>query len=151
MVEPLKALFIHQNASVHTQFFRFLIAGALVVMVDMAIFSSLAIMLDFNHLIANTASFVVGTIMAYFISRGWVFNKVEHQLGKDFLLFLIASVICLVISNSILFVLIDYHVFSRVFVEVSHDVALVSAKITAIIVIAVFDFWLKRAFVFKSA
>lgn len=151
MVEPLKTLLVTQNASVHTQFFRFLIAGALVVLVDMAIFYSLSIVLGFHHLIANTAGFVVGTIMAYFISRQWVFNKVEHQLGKDFLLFLVASVLCLVVSNSILFVLIDYHVFSRVFAEVSHEMALVSAKISAIIVIAFFDFWLKRVFVFKQS
>ncbi len=149
MVEPLKALLIHQNPSVHTQFFRFLVAGALVVMVDMAIFYSLAIILDFHHLVANSGAFVVSTLMAYFISREWVFSKVEHQLGKDFLLFLIVSVVCLAISNSILFVLIDYQVFNRIFADVSHELALVSAKITAVIVIAVFDFWLKRVFVFK--
>lgn len=149
MVESLKTLLIRPAASTNTQFFRFLMAGALVVMADMAIFYSLAILLDLNHIVANSGAFVVGTVMAYFLSREWVFNQVEHQPGRDFMLFLIASVLCLAVSNSILYVLIDYHVFSMMIGNVSHDVTLVSAKISAVVAVAVFDFWLKRVFVFK--
>lgn len=149
MVESLKALLVHPAASPHTQFVRFLMAGAVVVLVDMAIFYSMAVLLNFNHIVANSAAFVVGTISAYFLSREWVFNKVEHQLGKDFLLFLIASVLCLAVSNTILFVLIDFHVFSMIFANASHELTLVSAKISAVVAVAFFDFWLKRVFVFK--
>lgn len=149
MVESLKTLLIHPAASTHTQFFRFLMAGALVVAVDMAIFYSLAILLDLNHIVANSGAFVVGTLMAYFLSREWVFNQVEHQPGRDFLLFLLASVLCLGVSNTILYVLIDYHVFSMIIGNLSHDMMLVSAKISAVVAVAFFDFWLKRVFVFK--
>lgn len=149
MVESLKTLLIHPTASAHTQFIRFLMAGAVVVLADMAVFYSLAVLLNFNHIVANSAAFVVGTITAYFLSREWVFNKVDHQLGKDFLLFLLASILCLAVSNTILFVLVDYQVFSMIFAGVSHDMMLVSAKISAVVAVAFFDFWLKRVFVFK--
>ena len=150
MKESLNTLLIGRTESLHAQFLRFLAAGGVVVVIDMAVFYLLSVSFGINYLIANTLSFIVAMSIEYFISREWVFNRVQHQLTRDYLLFLFCSVLCLGIGNGALYVLIDNDWISTVVPGLGRGQELLAAKAVSILFITLFDFWFKRRFVFGA-
>ncbi len=144
----LGALLLARTGNLHTQFFRFLIAGGLVVPIDVGLFYLMSVSMGVNYLVANTLSFLISMSVEYFISREWVFNRENHQLGRDYLLFLAGSALCLAIGNAVLLAAVDYSLLKPLPMQLDAEQELLLAKGISIVLIAIFDFWFKKRFVF---
>jgi putative flippase GtrA len=148
IIAKLKRLFIEKNDELWIAFLRFLLAGGFVVILDTAFYYCLAVFFSVYYIAANSISFVVCTTFEFLISRQWVFNRKNRKLIGDYLLFFGASVVCLLLSNIILFVLVDRGILTLLLSGVANNIILLLAKIIAVIVITFLDFWIKKTFVF---
>lgn len=150
MRNKINALLMVRTHNMSTQFLRFLLAGGVVVLLDTGIFYLLSVSIGMHYLLANTVSFVVSMSLEYFISREWVFNHQQHQPTRDYLLFLLGSLFCLLISTVVLYVLMDLALLSSALPTFSHAEHLLIAKAFSIVLITLFDFWFKKTLVFGA-
>ena len=118
------------------QIFKFGIVGGTAFVID---FVFLYIFREFCHfpvLVSNTLSFCISVIYNYTASVRWVFdvNK-EKDAKKQFVIFIIFSVIGLLINDLIMWVSVDFlHVYYLL------------AKIIATAVVMVFNFVTRKMF-----
>ena len=118
------------------QIFKFAIVGGIATIID---FVFLYIFREFCHfpvLVSNTLSFCISVIYNYTASVRWVFdvNK-EKDAKKQFVIFIIFSVIGLLINDLIMWVSVDFlHVYYLL------------AKIIATAVVMVFNFVTRKMF-----
>jgi putative flippase GtrA len=146
----IRRLILDRNDSTGIKFLRFLIAGAAVVLLDTLTFFFLAAVLKINYLIANSISFIISTTFEYFITRQWVFNRQSHRIIKDYTLFILTGLSCLLISNLTLFILVDKKILLLLFSGLRPDIVLLMAKAVAVTLSAFVDFWLKKTIVFRQ-
>lgn len=144
------SVFCDKNNSVRIKFFRFIIAGGLVILIDTLLYYFLAVFFKVHYLVANSIAFFVSMTTEYYISREWVFNNLRHRIVKDYLLFFLASLTCLIISNLILFIFIDRKVMLILLSSIRYENNILLSKMAAILITTLLDFWLKKNIVFKS-
>ncbi len=118
------------------QIFKFGIVGGVAFLID---FIFLYLFKEFCHfpvVLANTLSFCISVIYNYTASVKWVFdvNK-EKNAKKQFVIFIIFSVIGLLINDLIMWVSVDFmHIYYLL------------AKIIATFVVMVFNFITRKMF-----
>ena len=118
------------------QLFKFGIVGGVAFLID---FVFLYLFREFCHfpvLVSNTLSFCISVIYNYTASVRWVFdvNK-EKDAKKQFVIFIIFSVIGLLINDLIMWVSVDFlHIYYLL------------AKIVATAVVMVFNFVTRKMF-----
>lgn len=149
MLQKISDLFISSNSNSYNQFFRFIISGGFASCVAVAIFYFLISFLDINHLISNTISYFVGLIVEYILNKYWVFNAKEVKNVKSISLFLIVSFICLLLSNLVIYVLVDLSVLIKLFHFNNENNLKLVAKIISVLFNSVWDFFAKKIVVFK--
>lgn len=90
------------------QIFKFIIVGGIATIIDWAIFYILNKIFNINPLISNIFSFTISLIYNYIASVKWVFVVSKKKNRKRiFIEFVILSVIGLLISEIILWLLVD--------------------------------------------
>ena len=145
----IRKIFMHESNSLIVQFFRYGIVGGIASAVDISVFYIAVNLADINHLIANTLSFSFGLIVNYFLSREWVFNKKKHNARKDFLLFAVIGVLGLLLSNLILFILIDCNVLYKLLPVLDSNLTKLTAKLIAVFVVLFWNFIARKKIVFN--
>ena len=149
MINFIKKILLNSNSSVLIQFFRYVIVGGIAAVVDISLFYAGANVFHIYYIIANTLSFTVGTFVNYFMSRKWVFNKNSGVFTKDFLLFTIIGVIGVMLSNFIMFILIDHRVLYSILSNLSDNYIKLSAKIIAVWIVLFWSFIGRKMIVFE--
>lgn len=90
------------------QIFKFGIVGVIATIID---FASIYVLREFLHIhviVANTLSFCIATIYNYIASITWVFNVgSEKDPKKNFILFIVFSIIGLLLNDFIMWFSID--------------------------------------------
>ena len=122
-----------------TDFIKFVIAGALSVMIEYAVLISFVEKLHLNYLFANSVAFVAATTFNYIISRLWVFGKSNKRIRHELFLFFATGCVGLVINQSIMWILVD-----------SYQLNYKLAKLFAILVVVVWNFLTKKFLVFSD-
>lgn len=101
-------LLIGKSRSLSTEVFRYLIVGGLSFVADYVLFIALTALVGWHYLVSSTTSFVVGLMVNYLLSIYWVFpaKKLTSRLA-EFSLFALIGGLGLVISNVLLWLLVD--------------------------------------------
>ena len=118
------------------QIFKFVIVGGIATIID---FVFLYIFREFCHfpvLVSNTLSFCISVIYNYIASVKWVFdvNK-EKDAKKQFIIFIVFSVIGLLLNNAIMWLTVDFL-----------SIYYMLAKIIATVIVMVFNFVTRKIF-----
>jgi len=129
-----------KNDNILIQFFRYAIVGGTAAVVDISVFNIIANVFEKNHIFANTISFILGLLVNYFMSRNWVFNKSKNNFLKDFTLFTVVGFIGLVLSNIIMYLLIDMRLIYSVLTFPDEKLIKLSAKLVTVFIVLFWNF-----------
>ncbi len=120
------------------QIIKFGIVGGTAFVIDYGIFTVLSQFLHIHYLIASIISFSISVIYNYILSIKWVFNVNKKQTTKDFLVFIILSVIGLALNSLILYISVDLiHIHEMI------------GKIIATAIVMVYNFITRKIFIEK--
>lgn len=91
------------------QIMKFTIVGGLSFIVDAGILYLLTRFLNIYYLLSSLLSFVIALIFNYILSMKYVFiNKKEIGRSKEFIIFVVLSVIGLLINELIMWIGVDF-------------------------------------------
>lgn len=118
------------------QIFKFAIVGGVATIID---FVFLYLFREFCHfpvLVSNTLSFCISVIYNYIASVRWVFdvNK-EKDAKKQFVIFIVFSVLGLLLNNAIMWITVDFL-----------SIYYLLAKVVATVIVMIFNFVTRKMF-----
>lgn len=97
-----------KNNKLLLQIFKFIVVGGTATVIDFVVLFILKEFIGLNEIVANTISFTVSVIYNYIASVKWVFDvDQDKSKSKQFITFIIFSIIGLLINNLILWICID--------------------------------------------
>ena len=96
-----------KNNKLLMQIIKFVIVGGIATIIDYIIFFILHELLKVPTLPSNITSFTISVIYNYIASVKWVFDVKKDDPKKQFVIFLILSIIGLLINTAIIYVTID--------------------------------------------
>ncbi len=126
----------------HKEILLYLFFGGCTFIISIGSFTLLNVALGVNELIANIISWILAVLFAFFTNRTWVFQSETHtivEFGKQFLSFISARVITLLIEETIIFVFITLMGFNSV-----------GVKVMAQIVVIILNYVFSKLFVFRK-
>lgn len=95
------------DQSIKAQFIRYFMTGIGSTVIDFIVYTAL-LFFNIHYLIANFFGFMAGFGLAYPLNARWVFAGSKHKSKYlEIFLFLFLSVFALVLSQFVLFVLVD--------------------------------------------
>lgn len=151
MEKFFRKTFIYSNNSTLVQLLRYVIVGGFASAADISIFYIAAASFGLNHIIANTLSFLAGLLINYILSTVWVFGQSSYSKFKGFFLFCIIGILGLMISNLILYMLIDYRILYHILPILGEDFVKLMAKLCAVVIVLLWNFTARKKLVFNAA
>ena len=126
----------NKTKKILVQIFKFAIVGVVATLIDFLFLYIFREFFKFPVVLANTLSFVISVIYNYTASIKWVFyvNK-EKSAKKQFITFIIFSVIGLLINDLIMWISVD-----------QLNIYYLLAKIIATLIVMVFNFVSRKIF-----
>ena len=101
------------------QILKFGIVGVIATIIDFIVLYLLTEFLHVHYLISSIISFTVSVIFNYILSIKWVFEVNHKQTKKDFIIFVVLSIIGLGINSLIMYLMVDklniHYMFTKVF------------------------------------
>jgi len=119
------------------QFFRYLFCGGTATLVDLIILFSFTNIFHFNYLLAAAVGFSGGVATNYTLNIALVFQS-SGKLKKEFPLFAFFSIIGLLLTETILWILVD-----------RFGMYLIFAKLIAVVIVLNWNFFMRKKFVFR--
>ena len=135
MKEKIKKLLKNELVQ---QIIKFGICGGTSFIIDYVIFTLLSQALGIHYLIASIISFSISVIYNYILSIKWVFNVTKKQTSKEFILFIILSVIGLGLNSLIMYICVDLMKI--------HELI---SKVIATAIVMVYNFITRKIFIEK--
>ena len=89
------------------QIIRFSVVGGLAFLIDYSLLYAFTEFLKIHYLISSIISFSVSVIFNYVLSVKWVFDVNKKQDIKEFIKFIIFSVIGLIINSILMYIQVD--------------------------------------------
>ena len=131
---------------------RFGIIGVLATFVDWGIFRILSRYLGVYYILSSIFSFSVSVIFNYLFSRAWVFHVTEKQnLVREFVLFMITSIIGLGINTLVLWLCVEWLFVQLTFLSViPNDILELLGKAVATFVVMIWNYLIRKFLVFKK-
>lgn len=131
-----KCSFLKSQSKLFQQIFKFVIVGGIAFIIDYGIMVISKELLGFSILLSAGLGFTISVIFNYIASIKWVFdvNK-EKDEKKNFVLFIIFSVIGLILTEVIMFV-------GTNIINISYLIV----KIAATAIVMVFNFITRKMF-----
>ncbi len=120
------------------QILKFGLVGGMAFVIDYALLYLCTEFLHIHYLLSSIISFTISVIFNYILSIKWVFDVKKKQDVRDFVIFIILSVIGLVINSLIMYVMVE--VFG---------VYYMLSKIVSTVVVMVYNFITRKIFVEK--
>ena len=130
MIEKIK------NNKLLRQILKFGVVGGTSFLIDYGIFTILSQLLGINYLISSIISFSISVIYNYILSIKWVFDVSKRQTVKEFVIFIILSVIGLGINSLIMYLTHDLM-----------DIHEMIGKIIATAIVMVYNFITRKIFI----
>ena len=122
------------------QIIKFVIVGGIATVIDYIIFFVMHELLKIPTLPSNITSFTVSVIYNYIASVKWVFDVKKDDPKKQFIVFIVLSLIGLLINTIIVYVAIDVLKWWSMI-----------AKVLATGIVMVFNFITRKMFLEKKA
>jgi putative flippase GtrA len=120
------------------QILKFGLVGGMAFVIDYALLYLCTEFLHIHYLLSSIISFTISVIFNYILSIKWVFDVKKKQDVRDFVVFIILSVIGLGINSLIMYVMVE--VFG---------VYYMLSKIVSTVVVMVYNFITRKIFVEK--
>lgn len=120
------------------QIIKFAVCGGTGFVIDYVVFILLSQVLGVHYLIASIISFSISVIYNYILSIKWVFNVTKKQTSKEFILFIILSVIGLGLNSLIMYICVD--------IINIHELI---SKVIATAIVMVYNFITRKMFIEK--
>lgn len=134
------------------QLVKFGLVGTFCFVIDFAITMGLTWM-GINHLIAAFFGFVISVIVNYLLSFKFVFERKEDlNRQKEFVIFVILSVIGLGINEALIYLSVDILYGKTEWLQqmISYELAVAAGKIFATGVVMVYNFVTRKIFLEKK-
>lgn len=128
-----------KNNKLLVQIIKFVIVGGIATIIDYIIFFLLHDLLKVPTLPSNITSFSVSVIYNYIASVKWVFDVKEDDPKKQFIVFIVLSIIGLLINTAIVYVTIDILKWWSMI-----------CKVIATAIVMVFNFITRKVFLEKK-
>ena len=120
------------------QILKFGLVGGTAFVIDYVLLCFCTEFLHMHYLISSIISFTVSVIFNYILSIKWIFDVKKKQDVKDFVIFIILSVIGLGINSLIMYVMVE-----------KFGVYYMLSKIVSTAVVMVYNFITRKIFVEK--
>lgn len=120
------------------QILKFGLVGGTAFVIDYVLLYLCTEFLHIHYLISSIISFTVSVIFNYILSIKWIFDVKKKQDVKDFVIFIILSVIGLGINSLIMYVMVE-----------KFGVYYMLSKIVSTAVVMVYNFITRKIFVEK--
>lgn len=105
------------NNKLINQILKFGVVGGLAFVIDYTLLYILTEFLGVHYLISSVISFTVSVIFNYIMSIKWVFDVNREQGVKEFVVFVVLSIIGLGINSLIMYLMVDimsiYYMISK--------------------------------------
>lgn len=135
-IKILKLKVSNQTEQLLEQVFNFGIVGVISTIIDFIFLYLFKEIFNFPIILSNTLSFIISVLYNYWASLTFVFNvNKEKDKKKNFILFIIFSLIGLLISNLIIWLITD---ILKIYYMIS--------KVIATIIVMIFNFITRKKF-----
>jgi len=134
------------------QIFKFTVVGGISFVVDFAVYGLMCNVLNVHYIIAGVAGFLVSVVVNYLMSMKFVFvSKEDMRKDKEFVIFVILSLIGMLLNAVILFVCIDLIYMHWLWLNQLIDIKIMNlvAKIVATGIVMVYNFVTRKIFLEK--
>ena len=122
------------------QIFKFVIVGGISFLVDFVVYAVMCNILYIHYIIAGIAGFSISVIVNYILSMRFVFqSKGNIRKDKEFVLFVVLSLIGMLLNSFVLFICIDLIFMDNII-----------AKIIATAIVMVYNFVSRKIFLEKQ-
>ena len=121
------------------QILKFGLVGGTAFVIDYVLLYFCTEFLHIHYLISSIISFTVSVIFNYILSIKWIFDVKKKQDVKDFVIFIILSVIGLGINSLIMYVMVE-----------KFGVYYMLSKIVSTAVVMVYNFITRKIFIEKK-
>ena len=120
------------------QIIRFGIVGGLAFIIDYGVYALLTQVFSVYYILASVISFSLSVIFNYILSITWVFDVNKKQGVKEFIIFIVLSVIGLLLNSLILYLSVELlHIHNLI------------GKIIATIIVMIYNFITRKIFIEK--
>ncbi len=120
------------------QIIRFGIVGGLAFIIDYGVYALLTQVFSVYYILASVISFSLSVIFNYILSITWVFDVNKKQGVKEFIVFIVLSVIGLLLNSLILYLSVELlHIHNLI------------GKIIATIIVMIYNFITRKIFIEK--
>lgn len=135
------------------QIFKFAIVGGISFVVDFAVYGIMCNVLGIHYIISGVAGFFVSVVVNYLLSMKFVFvSKEDMRKDKEFIIFVILSLIGMLLNSVILFICIDliykYWLWLNQLIDI--EIMNLAAKIIATGIVMVYNFVTRKIFLEKK-
>ncbi|MCI8547665.1 MAG: GtrA family protein [Bacilli bacterium] len=142
IIKILKLFHIKANKKIEKliiQIIKFIIVGGTAFILDFLFLYLFKEIFDLSILVSNTLSFCISVIYNYIASTKWVFDlKKERSKEKNFIIFIIFSILGLIINDTIMLIMNDK-------IKIHYLIS----KIMATILVMIFNFITRKKFLEK--
>lgn len=135
------------------QIFKFAIVGGISFVVDFLVYTIMCNVLNIHYIIAGISGFTVSVVVNYILSMRFVFvSKDDLRKDKEFVIFVVLSLIGMFLNSVILYVCIDliYMNWNWLNQVLSIDWMNILAKVIATGIVMVYNFITRKIFLEKK-
>lgn len=132
----IQKFFIEKTNETFVQFFRYIFVGGIATLADMGTLFALYNTLSIHYLTATALGFLAGIITNYLLSIAWVFQSTGN-MKKEFTIFTIIGIGGLLWTELIMWFLVG-----------KMKLAVMIAKIIAVFLVLMWNFGMRKKFVF---
>lgn len=135
------------------QILKFVTVGGISFLVDFLVYTILCNVLQIHYIIAGVSGFTVSVVVNYILSMRYVFiPKEDRRKDKEFIIFVILSLIGMFINSVLLFICIDVIYMNFVYLKQSLSIEWMNivAKVFATGIVMVYNFITRKMFLEKK-
>ena len=135
------------------QILKFGVVGGISFLVDFTVYAVLCNVIGVHYLISGMCSFIVSVTVNYILSMRYVFaSKDEMSKTREFIIFVILSLIGLGLNSLILYICVDMIYMNWPWLQswLTIDLMNLAAKIVATGIVMVYNFVTRKIFLEKK-
>lgn len=136
-----------------TQILKFTVVGGISFLVDFAVYGMMCNVLGIHYIIAGAVGFFISVVVNYLLSMRFVFvSKDDMRKEKEFILFVVLSLIGLLLNTVLLYICIDVVYLNWKWLQhfLAADGMNLLAKIIATGIVMVYNFVSRKIFLEKK-
>ena len=139
IIKLILKIWWHKQMIKYQQFFKFCVVGTMGAIIDIAGLYILVEFVGVYYLLAATMSFIVAVINNYFLNKHWTFRNKSENNAKQFIGFLLVSIVGLLINLGAIYALTEWLVIWYLL-----------SKAIASIIVLFWNFFMNKYVTFKK-